>query len=216
MGARMQIFSKNEIRSEFVRVAMKKMFFKHNIKSYLLCSVLGIAAGLLVAFFSRFPHDDLWAFALFSSQSFGFWICTCSLIALFADKNYSAGINVALYVYFMFYVTGIFKRLAVANKGYSTMSYFYNGLWQGLAYGLLPAAVCFVLAFALWYGRGNKPFLIALRFLPFVFIAAEAILNTVHIISVGQGLFMTVIDIFCAFAFLFAVIKASDFRKEAA
>ena len=181
-----------------------------------MCSALGIVAGLLVAFFSRFPGDDLWAFALFSSQTFGFWICTCSLIALLSEKNYVAGINVGLYVYLMFYVTGIFKRLAVVTKGYSSMTYFYHGFWQGLAYGLIPAAVCFVLSFVLWYGRKNKPLFIALRFVPFVFIAAEAILNIIHVISMGQGLFMMVTDAFCAFVFLFTVIKASEFKKEIA
>lgn len=139
---------------------MKKSLFKHNIKSYLLCSALGIVAGLLVTFFSRFPHDDLWGFALFSSQTFGFWICTCSLIALFSEKNYVAGINVGLYVYLMFYVTGIFKRLAIVTKGYNSMTYFYNGFWQELAYGLIPVAVCFVLAFVLWYGKKTDRFLL--------------------------------------------------------
>ena len=192
---------------------MKKTLFKHNIKSYLLCSVLGIVAGLLVAFFSRFPEDDLWAFALFSSQNLGFWICTCSLIALFSEKNYVAGINVGLYVYLMFYVTGIFKRLANVTKGYMSMTYFYHGFWKELAYGVIPAAVCFVLAFVLWYGRKNKAFFIALRFVPFVFIVAEAISNVIHVIQYGQGLFMMIIDTFCAFAYLFTVIKASEFKK---
>ncbi len=193
---------------------MTKTLFRHNVKSYSLCSALGIASGLLVAFFSRFPADDLWAFALFSSQTFGFWIFTCSLIALFSDRHYSAGIGVALYVYFMFYVTGIFKRLASVNKGYNTMTYFYNGLWQELAYGLLPAAVCFALAFVLWYGRRNKPVFIALRFAPFAAIIVETILNIIHLLSTGQGLFMTVIDALCAFAYLFIVLKASDFRNN--
>ena len=185
---------------------IKKTLFRHSLKSYLLCCVLGIVAGLMVAFFSQFPADDLWAFALFSSQTFGFWIFTCSLIALFTDKNYSAGINVALYVYFMFYITGIFKRLALINKGYNTMTYFYDGLLQELVYGALPAAVCFVLAFALWYGRKNKTLFIVLRFIPFVFILVEAILNLIHVVGMGQGLFMTVVDTFCAFAYFFIVI----------
>ena len=196
------------------RTNIKKTLFKHSLKSYLLCCLLGIVAGLLVALFSRFPADDLWAFALFSSQTFGFWIFTCSLIALLSDRNYSAGINVALYVYFMFYVTGIFKRLALINKGYNTMTYFYDGLWQELAYGALPAAVCFALAFALWYGRKNKTPFIILRFIPFVFILIEAILSFIHVIGTGQGLFMTVVDTLCAFTYLFIVIKVSDFQKK--
>ena len=193
---------------------MEKTFFRHHIKSYLCCSVLGIAAGLLVAFFSQFPSDDLWAFALFSSQNLGFWICTCALITLFSDQRSSAGINVALYVYFMFYITGVFKRLVIVNKGYQAMSYFYTGLWQKLAYGLLPAAVCFVLAFVLWHARRNKPLFIALRFMPLVLIVAEAISNMICVICRGQGLFMTVIDSFCAIAYLLTVIKVSDLKKE--
>ena len=195
---------------------MKKALFRHNIKSYLVCSALGIIAGLLVAFFSRFLGDDLWGFALFSSQTFGFWMCTCSLIALFSEKNYVAGINVGLYVYLMFYVTGIFKRLAIVTKGYNSMTYFYHGFWQELAYGLIPAVVCFILAFVLWYGRKKKPLFIALRFVPFVFIVAEAILSMIHVISMRQGLFMMIVDTFCAFAYLFTVIKASAFKKESA
>ena len=196
------------------RKSIEKTLFKHSLKSYLLCCLLGIVASLLVALFSRFPADDLWAFALFSSQTFGFWIFTCSLIALLSDRNYSAGINVALYVYFMFYVTGIFKRLALINKGYNTMTYFYDGLWQELAYGALPAAVCFALAFTLWYGRKNKPLFVVLRFVPFVFMLIEAILNFIHVLGLGQGLFMTVVDVLCAFTYLFIVIKVSDFQKK--
>ena len=196
------------------RTAIEKTLFKHSLKSYLLCCLFGIVAGLSVAFFSRFPADDLWAFALFSSQTFGFWIFTCSLIALFTDRNYSAGINVALYVYFMFYVTGIFKRLTLINKGYNTMTYFYDGLWQELAYGALPAAVCFALAFTLWYGRKNQTLFIVFRFVPFVLILIEAILNLIHVIGFGQGLFMTVVDVLCAFTYLFIVIKVSDFQKK--
>lgn len=195
---------------------MEKTVFKYGMRSHLWCWALGVAAGLLVAFFSRFPADDLWAFALFSSQNFGFWLCTCALIALFSDRNTTAGINVALYVYFMFYITGIFKRLSIVTKGYQTMSYFYSGLWQELSYGLLPAAVCFALAFMLWYARRNKPLLIALRFLPVALIVAEAIANIIFVIRRGQGLFMAVVDSFCAFAYLLLVIKASEFKKELA
>ncbi len=188
---------------------MNKVFFRNNIKSYLLCSGLGIAAGLLVAFFSRFPADDLWAIALFSSSTFGFWIFSCSLIALFSERHYSAGINVTLYVYFMFYITGIFKRLAIVEKGYNTMSYFWDGLWQELAYGLLPALVCFALAFVLWYGRKKSKICVVLRFLPSLFIALEAAGCFVMVIIRGRGLFMTLVDSVSVFMFLFIVLKSS-------
>jgi len=165
--------------------------------------------GLLVAFFSRFPHDDLWGFALFSSMTFGFWMCTASLIALFSSKSYVSGLHVALYVYFMFYLTGIFKRLAVVNHGYNTMSYFYNGLWQELAYGLPAAIVCFGLAFILWHGRGNKSVSIVLRFLPLLCILAEAAGLTVKVFTTGQGLFMAIVDTVCALVYAWFVIRES-------
>ncbi|MCH5202790.1 MAG: hypothetical protein J1F17_06245, partial [Oscillospiraceae bacterium] len=110
---------------------------------------------------------------------------------------------------FMFYIAGIFKRLAVVNHGYNTMSYFYNGLWRELAYGLLPTIGCFVLAFVLWYGRKNKPVFIALRFLPFAFILAESVWIIVQLITVRQGLFMAIIDLICAILFALIIIKAS-------
>ncbi len=190
---------------------MKKVIFKNKSLSYLLVSALGVVAGLAVAFFSIFPHDDLWAFALFSSTTLGFWIFTCSLIALFSEKSYVAGINIALYVYFMFYITGIFKRLAVVIRGINTMSYFRNGLWEELAYGAPYAAVCFVLAFLLWYGRKNGLAFTVLRFLPSLCISAEAISLGAKLAADGQGLFMLIIDILCAAAYTLIMIRASDF-----
>lgn len=179
-----------------------------------MISLIGIVAGLLVAFFSQFPSDDLWGFALFSSMTIGFWIFTSSLIALFSAKHYVAGIHVALYVYFMFYVTGIFKRLAVVNHGYNTLAYFWNGLWQELAYGLPSAVGCFFLAFFLWYGRKNKRIFILLRFVPLLFILAEAMLNWFMVISKSQGLFMAIIDTACAVGYLLIILKASNFKKQ--
>jgi len=192
---------------------MKKTLFRHNIQSYLKCVALGIVAGLLVAFFSRFPGDDLWAFALFSSQNLGFWIFTCSLIALFSKKNYVAGINVGLYVYWMFYVTGIFKRLATVTKGYNSMTYFYHGFWQELTYGLIPATICFILAFVLWYGRKDKTVFIILRFAPALCIFSEAVSAWLVVATRGQNLFMALVDTVCTVVYLLIILQTSDFRK---
>ena len=198
---------------------MEKTLFKNNWKSYLLVTGFGIVAGLLVAFFSRFPVDGLWAFSLFSSGTLGFWMFTTSLIVLFSGRNYVAAVNAALYVYFMFYVTGIFKRLAIVRKGYSSMEFFYAGLWQELAYGLVPAVVCAALAFVLWYGRKKKWYGVALRFLPAAYIVAEAVTLWVETlwtyIMLREGfLFMAIVDTVCLAAYLLIVIKASGFGTE--
>ena len=192
---------------------MKKILFQNKISSYLIASFLGVVAGLAVAFFSQFPADDLWSFAFFSSGSLGFWMFTCSLIALFSEKNYVAGINVGIYVYLMFYVTGIFKRLTIVQKGYNDMSYFYHGLWQELAYGLIPAAVCFILAFVLWYGRKDKIACVILRFAPALCIFAEAVSVWMVVATRGQILFMALVETVCTIVYLLIILKSSDFKK---
>ena len=192
---------------------VKKILFQNKISSYLIASFLGVVAGLAVAFFSQFPADDLWSFAFFSSGSLGFWMFTCSLIALFSEKNYVAGINVGIYVYLMFYVTGIFKRLTIVQKGYNDMSYFYHGLWQELAYGLIPAAVCFILAFVLWYGRKDKIACVILRFAPALCIFAEAVSVWMVAATRGQILFMALVETVCTIVYLLIILKSSDFKK---
>ncbi len=180
----------------------------------MIVAVLGILAGLAVAFFSQFSADDLWSFALFSCGSLGFWMFTCSLIALFSEKNYVAGINVGLYVYLMFYITGIFKRLTVVQKGYNDVSYFYHGLWQELTYGLIPAVVCFILAFVLWYGRKDKTVFVILRFAPALCIFAEAVLDWVVVATGDQNLFMALAETVCTIVYLLIILKMSDFKKQ--
>ena len=186
---------------------MTRIFFYNKFKSYLLAAVFGILAGLAVAFFSSFPADGLWAFALFSSTTFGFWMCTASLMALYAEKNYTAGICVALYVFFMFYVTGIFKRLATTVQGYSTMAYFYMGFLEELLYGLLPAIVCLALAFILWYGRKNMLICKILRFAPAAFILVEFIALLIRVITERTCLFMTIVDGLCFCMYVLILIK---------
>ena len=51
---------------------MNKAVFHNKIGSYLLIALFGIIGGALVGFFEQYPHDDLWAFALFGSNTLGF------------------------------------------------------------------------------------------------------------------------------------------------
>lgn len=195
---------------------MEKIVFKNSKKSYFLVSVFGIAAGLLVAFFSLFPAEDLWGLAYFSSQTFAFWICTCSLIALFSEKNYVAGINVALYVFFMFYVTGIFKQLAKFRKEYITKEEFLNAFINKLSYGFVPALICFALAFALWYGRKNNMFSRIIRYLPLALIIIESADLILWFADTKQGLFMVIIEPVCGLVYAIIIIRSSRKTIKAA
>ena len=192
---------------------MQNEIFRNKWNSYVSISFIGIFAGILVAFFSLFPSDDFWGLANFSSGTFAFWIWTSSLIALFSSKHYVAGVHVSLYVYFMFYITGICKRLAIVNNGYNTDSYFYEGLWQELGYGLLPAFICFFFAFFLWYGRKNNILCYILRFAPLMFILLEAIGCWVVVMNKKQDMFMAIVDTACAITYPLIILKVSAFKN---
>ena len=195
---------------------MEKVLFHNRIRSFLLIVFFGIIGGALVGFFEQYPHDDLWAFALFGSMTIGFWMCTTSLIVLFSEKFYTAGINAFLYVAFMFYVTGIFKRLAMVSKGFQD----WTGFWHGFvdlgeyAYAALWGSVCFALGMVLWFGRKKKVIFVILRFLPAVFILGEAIGLWCRVISQGTGLFMAIIDTVCCILYLIIILKSSIWEKE--
>ena len=190
---------------------MTKVVFSNRIRSFLLVMLFGIIGGALVGFFEQFPHDDLWAFALFGSQTIGFWMCTTSLIVLFSEKFYSAGINAFLYIFFMFYVTGIFKRLAMVQKGFADWPRFWNGFlsWGEYAYAGLWAAVCFLLGMVLWLGRKRKVVFVILRFLPALFILTEAIHLWSNVAQKGIGLFMALVDTVCLIVFILIIVRAS-------
>ena len=143
-------------------------------------------------------------------------MCTTSLIVLFSENFYTAGINAFLYVAFMFYVTGIFKRLAMVSKGFQD----WTGFWHGFvdlveyAYAALWGSVCFALGMVLWFGRKKKVIFVILRFLPAVFILGEAIGLWCRVISQGTGLFMAIIDTVCCILYLIIILKSSIWEKE--
>lgn len=61
---------------------MIKSLFKDNIKSYLLIVVCGVLAGFAVVLLCELPNNDLWDFYYWSSNTFGFWMWSTSLIVL--------------------------------------------------------------------------------------------------------------------------------------
>ncbi len=195
---------------------MEKVIFHNRTRSFLLIALFGVIGGALVGFFEQYPHDDLWAFALFGSMTIGFWMCTTSLIVLFSEKFYTAGINAFLYVAFMFYVTGIFKRLAMVSKGFQDWTGFLHGFVDlgEYAYAALWGSVCFALGMVLWFGRKKKVIFVILRFLPAVFILGEAIGLWCRVISQGTGLFMAIIDTVCCILYLIIILKSSIWEKE--
>lgn len=182
---------------------------QHKIKHYMIISVLGIFAGLFVCFFSNFPQDNLWSFALFSSKSLGQWLLTCSLIVFFSKERKVAGISVGLYVYFMFFITGIGKLSRSINEGYNTLDFI--SVFDILLYGIVPAIACAVLALILFIAKKRNILGNMFLILPILFIIAEAGYMIFNVISNHTNLFMLLVDFTCIILYFY--ILKDEFRK---
>ena len=157
-----------------------KVIFKDNIKSYLLIFLLSIIAGLSVVFFCEFPNNDLWAFSYWSSETFGFWMFSTSLIVLLSEKRKTATINSTIYIFVMFLITTIYKSFRLYLNGYtpfnSLIDLSLNSMHGWLLYSVPPAIICGILGAILWSGRKNNIYSKILCILPVVFIFVESII----------------------------------------
>lgn len=166
---------------------------QHKISHYAIISILGIVAGLLVHYLSKFPLDDLWSLALFSSMSLGQWMFTCSLIVFFSKEKKAASFSVGLYVYFMFFVTGIGKLLRLVNNGYNTLS--IASVFSSVLYGSIPAIICAFLALILFRAKKRDWWGNVFLILPLIYIVIEACYMLFKLVNNHTNLLMLLIDL---------------------
>lgn len=154
-----------------------KIVFKNNIKSYLLLFLLSIIAELSVVFFCEFPSNDLWAFSYWSSETFGFWMFSTSLIVLLSEKRKTATINSIIYIFMVFLTTDIYKSFRLYWNGYtpfnSLIELSLNSIDDWLLYSLPIALIGGILGAILWNGRKNNVYGKILCILPAIFILVE-------------------------------------------
>ncbi len=176
-----------------------KIIFKDNIKSYFLIFVLSIVAGLSVVFFCEFPNNDLWAFSYWSSETFGFWMFSTSLIVLLSEKRKTATINSTLYIFVMFLITTIYKSFRLYLNGYtpfnSLIDLSLNSIYGWLLYSVPPAVICGILGAILWSGRKNNIYSKILCILPVVFILLESIILFYSVFINHTKLFSAITDL---------------------
>lgn len=117
-----------------------KSLFKDNAKSYLLLVILGILAGFSVVFFCELPDNSLWAFYYWSSNTFGFWMFSASLIVLFSEKRKCAAINAGIYIFLMFLITTAYKSFRLYWDGntpfHSLLDLSVNSIYGWLLYSI--------------------------------------------------------------------------------
>ena len=205
-----------------------KTIFYDKIKSYILTAVFGIIAGLLVAFFSTFPEDDLWAFSYFSSETFGFWMFTTSFIVLFSEKRKTALINSTIYVGLMFALTAISKMITdyqiqfsqgsledffFINNYNSFSDYIFKSSFYVILYSIPSAIVCGVLGAILWNGRKNTKFGKLLLVAPAIYILFEAVFMYYKLFTMHTMLFMAIINTVCLLLYILIFSKYFLIKK---
>ena len=186
-----------------------KDIIKNNFKSYLIISIIGILAGLIVWFFSQFPYNDLWSFSLFSSMSLGFWVFTSSVIVFFSTERKSAVISEMLYVYFMFFFTGVEKITRLVQSGSGILN--FNNVFFDIIFYVIPyAIICGILAYVLFYAKKRNILGNILLLLPFIYILIELIDFSIKLFINKTNLFMVIIDFMCLITYI--ILFRKDFK----
>lgn len=179
-----------------------KTIFRDEIKSYMIVVLLGILAGISVVFFSGLSGEGLWAFSYWSSETFGFWMFSTSLIVLTSDKRKTAIINAIIYIFIMFLITGIYKSVRDFSDGispYASMGIMIEeNVIDWIIYGIEGASICGVLAVFLWCGKKyNSIWEKVLCILPLVFIMVEGAFLFGIVFREHTKLFSAIVDAVC-------------------
>ena len=177
---------------------------------YLLTAVFGILGGLLVAFFSEFPSDGLWAAAYWSTSVYGFWIFTTSLLVLWSEKRHVACIGSGLYIFFMFLVTTVYMSLRLfyrSSTPYETLfDMALHSISGWLWYSIPPALLSAGLAAVLWGGRKAGTVGTVLRWLPFVFLCLETGWLFFYVFTQNTWLFPALTDLLCTAGYFVLIL----------
>lgn len=194
---------------------MIKSLFKDNIKSYLLIVVCGVLAGFAVVLLCELPNNDLWDFYYWSSNTFGFWMWSTSLIVLYSEKRKCAVINAGIYIFLMFFITTAYKSVRLYLDGstpfHSLMEVSANSFLGWLFYSIPSALLCAVLGWVLWSGRKKSFWGKTLKVLPAVFILIETAILFYSVFAYQTKLFSAITNLICLVTYL-GIMKKNTAR----
>ncbi len=194
-----------------------KTIFRDEIMSYMIVLILGILAGISVVFFSGLSGEGLWAFSYWSSETFGFWMFSTSIIVLTSNKRKTAIINAIIYIFIMFFITGIYKSVRDFSDGispYASMRIMIEeNVIDWIIYGIEGASICGVLAAILWCGKKyTSIWEKILCILPLLFIMIEGVFLFVIVFRERTKLFSAIVDVICFSLYGIFILK-SDKEK---
>ena len=188
-----------------------KVFFKDNIKSYLLVILLSVLAGLSVVLCLMLPNNNLWSFSYWSSSTYGFWMFTTSLIVLLSEKRKTAIINASIYVFMIFLITTIYQLIKIHFNSYtpfdSLMEIPINSINGWLLYSIIPAVICGALGAILYSGREDKIYGKILCIMPAIFILIETIILFISVFTKQMKLFSSITDLISLILYIIFLIR---------
>ena len=188
-----------------------KVIFRDNIKSYLSVLLIGILAGLLVVMCFLIPNNELWAFSYWSTETFGFWMFSTSLMVLLSEKRKTAIINAFMYVFIMFLITTIYQSYKMYFNFYtpfdSKRELLISSINGWLLYSIIPSLICGILGAILWSGRKNKIYSKLFCALPAVFILIEMIILFISVFTNHTKLFSAITDLIWLILYIVFLIK---------
>ena len=194
-----------------MRAEIMKVIFRDNIKSYLLVLLTGILAGLLVVMCFLIPNNELWAFSYWSTETFGFWMFSTSLMVLLSEKRKTAIINAFMYVFIMFLITTIYQSYKMYFNFYtpfdSKRELLISSINGWLLYSIIPSLICGILGAILWSGRKNKIYSKLFCALPAVFILIEMIILFISVFTNHTKLFSAITDLIWLILYIVFLIK---------
>ena len=174
-------------------------------------------AGFIVILFIELPDSRLWSFYYWSSDTFGFWMFSTSLIVLFSENRKCAAVNAGAYICPMFLITTVHQTVRLYQSGATRLGSLYEfaikhiGGW--LLYSIPPALVCAALGAVLWSGRKNTVWGKILRSMPAVFLLTETLVFAYSVVADHTKLFSALSDLGCLLAYIIILYKANSCRE---
>ncbi len=188
-----------------------RVFFKDNIKSYLLILIFGVLAGFAVILFCELPNNDLWNFYDWSSSTFGFWMWSASLIVLHSEKRKCAAVNAGIYIFLMFLITTTYKSFRLYWDGntpfHSLPELLANSVYGWVLYSVPAALLCAVSGWVLWSGRKNTFWGKTLKVLPAAVILAETAILFYSVFAYQTKLFSAITNLICLTTYVMIINK---------
>ncbi len=188
--------------------------------SFLRVTVLGILAGALVILGLDLPQNELWAFDVWSSNTWGFWMFSVSLLVLYSGSRICAALHAGWYVFLLFFLTTVHQSAAMLHTLWragrtslaSLPALAAESLGGWLLYSVPPALLCAALGAVFWSGRKETAWGGFLRALPAAFLLGETLFWFCRVVAQGTGLFSALSDLVCLA--VWPVLLSREFSPE--